>query len=64
MELELKLQKKKEELKLLVKNRIEECITNVSNGKFEIRPVKIEKLVDGCNFCPYKDICFKSTKRL
>ena len=55
----IKTPEEKEELKLLVKNRIEECITNVCDGKFEIRPVKIEKLVDGCNFCPYKDICFK-----
>lgn len=55
----IKTPEEKEELKLLVKNRIEECTTNVCDGKFEIRPVKIEKLVDGCNFCPYKDICFK-----
>lgn len=55
----VKTVEEKEELKLLVKDRIEECINNVSNGKFEIKPVKIEKLVDGCNFCPYKDICFK-----
>ena len=55
----IKTPEEKEELKLLVKNRIEECITNVCDGKFDIRPVKIEKLVDGCNFCPYKDICFK-----
>lgn len=55
----VKTPEEKEELKLLVKDRIEDCINNVSNGNFEIKPVKIEKLVDGCNFCPYKDICFK-----
>ena len=55
----VKTSEEKEELKILVKDRIEECINNVCDGNFEIKPVKIEKLVDGCNFCPYRDICFK-----
>ncbi len=49
----------RDELINLVKTKINECINEVSNGLFDIKPVKIEKLADGCKFCPYRDICFK-----
>ena len=32
---------------------------DVSEGKFEIKPINIEGKYDGCSFCSYKDICFK-----
>ena len=49
----------RDELTNLVKTKIDECINEVSNGSFDIKPVKVEKLADGCKFCPYRDICFK-----
>ena len=49
----------RDELTNLVKTKIDECIDKVSKGSFDIKPVKVEKLADGCKFCPYRDICFK-----
>lgn len=42
-----------------IKELIENCINDVSEGKFEIKPINIEGKYDGCSFCSYKDICFK-----
>ena len=43
----------------LVKEKIYDCVEDVSNVKFDIKPIKIDKYIDGCKYCPYKDICFK-----
>lgn len=51
---------KTEKLVALVKEKIDNCIDDVSNSRFEIRPIKIDKKCDGCKYCKFKDICFKS----
>lgn len=51
-------EEKKKELIDLVDNKINECISQVSDANFDIKPIKIDK-IDGCSYCPYKDICFK-----
>ena len=47
-----------EELYILIKNLIEECINKSSEAIFPINPIKDDK-VNGCDFCNYKDICFR-----
>ena len=37
-------------------------MNNIIEGKFDINPKKIEKKLDTCNFCEYKNICYKSLK--
>lgn len=52
----------RDELKSLMENLIMNCIDNVSKAKFDIHPIKIDKHADGCDFCEYKDICFRKFK--
>lgn len=52
----------RKELTDLMGNLIIKCIDNVSDGDFKINPIKIEKHADGCDYCPYKDICFRKFK--
>lgn len=52
----------REKLIELMENLIVKCIDNVSDGLFNISPIKIEKYADGCDFCEYKDICFRKFK--
>lgn len=52
----------KKELFELVEKLIDNCIKNVSNGDFKIYPIKIENKKDGCEYCKYKDICFRKPK--
>jgi len=47
-----------ENLYNLIKNLIEECINKSSKGIFPINPIKDDE-ENGCDFCSYKDICFK-----
>lgn len=53
---------KRDELVNIMENLIVSCIDNVCEGNFSISPIKIEKIVDGCDFCEYKDICFRKFK--
>ncbi len=41
-----------------VKEKIDETLANVLNSKFDINP-KIDKENIGCEFCKYRDLCFK-----
>ena len=50
------------ELLELVSTLIDNTIENVCDGNFDIRPIKITGHADGCNFCEYKDICFRKYK--
>jgi len=43
----------------LVDEKIKEATTNILDGKFDINPKKIDKDIVGCEFCSYRDICFK-----
>lgn len=38
------------------------AIDSVCDGKFDISPIKIEKHADGCEYCDYKDICYRKFK--
>ena len=35
---------------------------NIIERKFDINPKKIEKKLDTCNYCEYKNVCYKSLK--
>jgi len=48
-----------EELINIVDNKINESIDNILEAKFDINPKKIENDLIGCEYCNYKDICFK-----
>jgi ATP-dependent helicase/DNAse subunit B len=49
----------KEEFKNIIKNVITECINNVYDANFEIKPYKINNET-GCANCSFKDVCFKT----
>ena len=53
-----------EDLITLTDEKIEECIKNILNGKFDISPVKEEGKDDikACQYCKYRDICFMTNK--
>ena len=42
----------------LVDKKIDEAIEKIEKRDFEINPKVIDKK-NGCDFCPYKDICYK-----
>ena len=49
----------KEDFKEKIKKIITDCINNVYDADFPIRPYKIDKDT-GCSYCSFKDICFKN----
>ncbi len=46
----------------LVDEKIEKGIDNILNANFDINPKKINGINIGCEFCKFKDICFKKEK--
>lgn len=46
----------------LVDKKIEEAGTNILEANFNINPKKINGINIGCEFCKFKDICFKKEK--
>lgn len=50
------------ELTDLIEQLINNCIDLVSEGSFEIKPIKIPNHADGCMYCEYKDICYREYK--
>ena len=48
-----------QELYNTVKKLIEDCINNTAEGNFEIKPINIYQKVDGCDYCKYRDICYR-----
>ena len=52
----------RDELLELVKVIINTTIDNVCDGKFDIRPIKVYGQTDGCQYCEYKDICYRKYK--
>lgn len=54
--------KQMEKLDQLVSNKIEEATNSILNGEFLINPKKIDRDIIGCEFCGYKDICYKTEK--
>lgn len=46
----------------LASDKVSECIDSIVNTKFDINPKNIDGINVGCEFCDYKDICFKTNK--
>ena len=53
---------KREEILASVEKLIFDCIDQVIAGSFTIAPLKIANKVDGCKYCDYKDICYRTDK--
>lgn len=49
-------------LQKLVNKNIDNAINNVIEGNFEINPKQINSDLVGCEFCKFKDICFRNNK--
>ncbi|MBR2603864.1 MAG: PD-(D/E)XK nuclease family protein [Bacilli bacterium] len=49
-------------LKTLVKTKIDEMIDDILSSSFEINPKKIDGKDVSCTYCKYKDICYKKEK--
>lgn len=43
----------------IVSSKMTEAANNILDNKFDINPKKIDKDDIGCEFCSYRDICFK-----
>ena len=43
----------------LVDNKINEVVSNVENANFKISPIRIDNKLIGCEFCKFKDLCFR-----
>lgn len=46
----------------MVSKNIDKTLEKIENGEFDINPKKQDGNIDACNFCKYKDICFKTQK--
>ena len=46
----------------IVDEKIDECIKNIEEGKFDINPKLADNKNVGCKWCKFKDICFVSKK--
>ena len=46
----------------MVSKNIDNTLEKIENGEFDINPKKQDGNIDACNFCKYKDICFKTQK--
>lgn len=44
----------------IVDNKIDNAINNILNGKFAINPKVTDKKNLGCEYCKFKDICYKT----
>lgn len=49
-------------IEVLAKEKINECIENIKNAKFDINPKICGKNNLSCEFCPFKSICFVEEK--
>lgn len=54
--------KEMDDLTLVVDTKIEECIEAILNGKFAINPKVIKGKNISCEYCKFKDVCFKEKK--
>lgn len=51
-------------LKNIVESKIDEGIENILNSNFDINPKKIGLNLVGCEFCKFKDICYKKEENI
>lgn len=55
----------KKDLKELMKKIIKNCVDNVYDGKFEIKPININNdKEDGCRYCSFNDVCYKRSNQV
>ena len=52
----------KEELMNLMERLIMNAVDKVSDASFDINPIKIDKQFDGCDYCNFKDVCYRKFK--
>ena len=43
----------------IVDKKIDKAIFEIEKGKFIINPKRIDNKLVGCEYCKYKDLCFK-----
>lgn len=48
----------------IVDENINKAVTNILNGNFLINPKQIDKDNIGCEFCSYRDICYKREENI
>ncbi|HPF82853.1 MAG TPA: PD-(D/E)XK nuclease family protein, partial [Bacilli bacterium] len=53
-----------EELINIVDNNINEAISSINNSSFDINPKKIGNDLVGCEYCPFKDICYMNNNNI
>ena len=46
----------------LTETKIEEAVSNIHIGKFNINPVMYDNKDESCTYCPYSQICYKRYK--
>lgn len=46
----------------IVSNKIDEAYDLIMNARFDITAKRIDKKNISCDFCPFKDVCFKTSK--
>jgi len=51
-------------LEKIVESKIDEGIENILNSNFDINPKKIGLNLVGCEFCKFKDICYKKEENI
>lgn len=52
--------KQMEKIDELVEDNIKKATNSILNGEFYVNPKKIDKDKVGCEFCSYRDICYKT----
>lgn len=55
---------KKERLKKLVGEKIEEAMNDILQGKFNINPKRLEDELVGCKYCSFADLCYKREENI
>ncbi len=41
---------------------IRECDEGIVGGSFEINPKNIKNVIDSCQYCPFRDVCYRDQK--
>lgn len=48
-----------DKIRFIVNEKIDEIIDGVENARFDINPKRIDENLIGCEFCMYRDLCFR-----